>query len=46
MNETIMPASKNTNVQNCLIISNLEDNVLMDTKCELVSYKKDCSICR
>tara|TARA_B100000674_G_C37415478_1_gene722610 strand:+ start:112 stop:510 length:399 start_codon:yes stop_codon:yes gene_type:complete len=38
MNETIMPASKeNINVQNCLIISNLEDNVLMDIKCELVS---------
>ena len=38
INETIMPASReNNNVQNCFIISNLEDNVLMDIKCELVS---------
>ena len=38
INETIMPASKeNNNVQNCFIISNLEDNVLMETKCELIS---------
>ena len=38
INETIMPASReNNNVQNCFIISNLEDNVLMETKYELIS---------
>ena len=37
-NDIIMPAVKEiVNVQNCVNISNLEDNVLIDSRCEIIS---------
>ena len=46
VNEKVMPAANilyydnNCEVNNCLIMTNLEDNVYSDNKCDLVSFTK------
>jgi len=45
INEKVMPALNDNNnsyseVNNCLIMTNLEDNVYSDYKCDLVSFTK------